>query len=830
MSRGPQPTSSSRSAPLGWRGAFLVLFVVSLLTGPAFAGVFVENTMEGETTEIGEGLVLLDYRSGTSLMISGTADWNDGTFTDTATATDGSLRLEQRGDVPASATPTWRDSDWALRYCVAVNNAGVGITEHPIQLDLDTASLIADGDLLADAADLRAIDSATGALLPLWVEGPVPSSASSIWVQLASAPSGLSEFCLYLANPTATTVSDEQAVFTYTTPKVRYYTGNDAWTGQTLSLVSYVDNNAVVVDGGAPVVMNRGQVQTFAVDRDSVIEASGPVSGGSAGDGTDSIIPESYAATSFVFAINRNPQQVYVRAPFASTTIEFVVNGVVIATNQIGVGGPGVLSHTVAPGDGAVGFTADAATAQAVMVRSTNGVPFIASHHTNITTDGLIGVPWTGETLYGIKSVDLLVGGGPTTVNYSALGSDGTVHTGTVGPTALASYAGGMARGAGPAYAITGSSQFAASQFADSNGNEATNFYPTGLLEKEYYLPLASNYVSIACPTPGQTVTITTPLGIPVPLICLNPGGLAGAPGHAYIGLTVAGFAAGTLVSSTAPFYAIAERNSGDDEINLVGSKAARPSSWLDPSITLGPLQGVHALSGTWNSPVYDTGAAGIYGLLSILATVPSGTSFRVQMATGGTAGDAATATLVGPDGTSSTSYGAGDVVVPPVHDNQPFVRFEVTLATTDPLVSPSVSSIDLVTELSEFVTSSDALTTIDVSADPGVDSHLLARIHGTGTLAYTARIRYRGGTGLPAANLITVRTDHPADHVQAVAGAIVQGQGAAFAIAPGASFSLLIDEDIASGNVVTIDVTLTAEAAGGALIEHDLRFVLTAP
>ncbi len=823
--RSPSP---SRSAPLGLPGVLAVLIALFLLSGPVLAGVLVENAMRGEARDLGEGLVLLDYQSGTHLTVSGTADWDDGTYLGTRRDNDGVLRLDHRGDVPATASPAWWNTEWGLRQCVTVDNPGAAQTEHPVEVRIDTADLIADGNLLATGADLRAIDSTTGLELPLWIEDALPSSATTVWIQLANVPNGSSEFCFYLGNSTATTVSDQLGVFTYSTHRARYYTGNRAWNGATLSLVSLIDNNSVIVGGAAPVIMNRGQVRTFSVTQNTIIEAFGPMAGASTSDGTDSIVPESFAATSYVFAVNRNQQQIWVRAPFGTTTIEFLVGGVPVATNRLGTGDAPSLTHTVTTADGVVGFAADASDGQAVMVRSTTGTHFIASHVADTGSDGLIGVPWRSEPLFGVRSVNMLVGGGPTTVNYTGLSSDGSTINQPVGPTALITHAGGGPRGSQPGMRVTGDAQFAASQYADSTGNEATSYYPTSLLETQYFVPLTTNYISIVCPTPGQTVTITRPSSAPTNVVCTNPGGLAGAPGHAYSGLTASGFPAGTLIESTAPFYAIAER--GTDEFNVVGPKAARPRPILDPATAQGALEGLYVAAGTWESPVYDTGSSGIYGLLSALASVPAGTTFSVQMATGPTAGDALAAPLAGPDGTAGTSYGSGAEVVSSVHDFDQFVRLVVTLGSTDLFLSPSLTSLDLVTELTQFNTDAEARTLINIAADPGVDTHLLARVHGTGSLSYTARISYRDGTGLPAANLLRVRTDHPADHVQAVAGAIVQGQGSAFALTPGSSFSLLVDEDVAAGNVVTVDVTLEAADGGGAVIEHDIRFVLTAP
>ncbi len=815
------------------------LAAVTTVAGPVIAGVVVENQIEGSAEGFGRGLVFLDYASGTHLDVAGQSDWDAGAYatSNADAASGGSLALQHRGDVPPSATPNWWNTAWGVRRCVTVNNPGTATTETPVEIVFDTNAAVSNGEMIVGGDDLRAIDSTTGLELPLWVEGTIPATASEVWVQLANVPTGASEFCLYHGNPTAPTVSDQSAVFTYSTALARYYTVSEKWDGSTLSLVSFVDNNTVTVGGNAPITINQGQVVAIGgVNRNTIITATGPVTGASTGDTTDTIIPESFADTSFVFSSQRNQQVIWVRSPFGTSTLEFQVGGVPVNTTIKGAAAPPAATQTITPADGSVGIIADAGAGQGVFVRSTNGQRFLAAHvgdAAGTDADGLIGVPWLGEDVYGVRSRYLQVTAGATAATFSIRGSDGTnLSNITVGPSTMnvsQVAAGPIAvdrRGQGPATRVSANAEIAASQYADENGSESTSFLPYSLLDREFYLPINANYIAIACPVVGQTITMTEPGNVVTNLTCTNPGGLAGAPGKAYVGIRLV--PAGTHLESAQRFFVYIEKQAFTDEINLTGAKATAPSAALSPALTLGELQGLYVGSGSWASPAYDVGTSGVFGLLNLLATVPAGTTASVQMASGSSAAAALAAPLLGPDGTPGTSYGTGGEVVAGLHDFDQFVRFAVTLTSTDPLLTPTVQQIDLSTDLEELTTSSQALTTVPVSAGPGLASHLVARAYGTGTLTYSVDIRYVDGTGLPAADAVTVRTDQPADHVRVVGGAIVQGQGPPLVLAPGTSFSIIVDEDIQPGNVVTMDMTVSAIENDGVVLEHDLRLVLS--
>ncbi|MEZ5227806.1 MAG: hypothetical protein R2710_14365 [Acidimicrobiales bacterium] len=72
------------------------------------------------------------------------------------------------------------------------------------------------------------------------------------------------------------------------------------------------------------------------------------------------------------------------------------------------------------------------------------------------------------------------------------------------------------------------------------------------------------------------------------------------------------------------------------------------------------------------------------------------------------------------------------------------------------------------------------------------------------------------------------MRTDHPDTHVEAASGAIITASGSDHPHSQGDALDLILDEDIAPGSTVTLDVTVTFEAADGLVLQKDVSFVIT--
>ncbi len=102
-----------------------------------------------------------------------------------------------------------------------------------------------------------------------------------------------------------------------------------------------------------------------------------------------------------------------------------------------------------------------------------------------------------------------------------------------------------------------------------------------------------------------------------------------------------------------------------------------------------GAREGLTALTGTWTSPVIDTGAAGVFGLTSAGLTTPGGTAVTYQLAT--STSPSGPWTYLGPDGTASSSYGGPVRPIEYSADGRRYLRARATLTgpgTTTPVLS----------------------------------------------------------------------------------------------------------------------------------------------
>lgn len=91
----------------------------------------------------------------------------------------------------------------------AVETSGADLVDYPVRLVVDTAALIAAGEMRPDAGDLRfAVDAAGTQALPYWIEGGIGTASTVVWVRLPSIPADWAAgFHLFGGNPAATSES-----------------------------------------------------------------------------------------------------------------------------------------------------------------------------------------------------------------------------------------------------------------------------------------------------------------------------------------------------------------------------------------------------------------------------------------------------------------------------------------------------------------------------------------------------------------------------------------------------------------------------------------------
>ena len=789
---------------------FALFLTILLLPAFAFADVMIHNHMQGGVATSTVGPQLYAYHQGTEESFDLEADFDLGVYDDTEV--DGTGTLLQLAGATVGA---WWDTDWGARRCFQITNIGAALTEHQVRLEFDSTMDMLDGLLQPNGEDYRAVAADDTTELDLYVDGGVGTSSTIVWVQLDVAGFGTTDFCLYFDNATAPSVSSEADVFTYTTPRRLYYPAYWRFDGSggvngTLDVVSYVDNNTISV-GGATVVLNAGQTAPFSnVTEDTAILATGPIGGRGRGDGMDALVPISFAGTNMVFPTNRSNNRWTLVSPTGTAAVVEIYNGTTLQwTGTV----TGTASTPVAEITGG----------NAGVIRSLGGVPIIATHTAtnNSFSDSQVVPPFFGDDLWGVRSRNMLVGfdGGGSVDIWLDNGTITTVAGGAGTVSQLNNGADLDGNGTAMRFTnmITGTGGI---QQADRDGWESTAFLPERLLDAEYWLPSAADYIAFACPT-AMTISVG---GTGFPCAPIAPG----FPGHAVAGVSPQGT---HIISDTGePFFAYYEDSATQDETNLLGMKSAQAFSLFDLPVTgtatelLPPPPSV----GTWTSPVIDTLATGtnVFGLLRADASLPAGTDVTMQVARGATAAAAATAPFVGPDGTAATTFGAGENPIPYTWDlGDAFYVVRVELTTTTPGTSPALDVLSLGHDLPEV--SQNSVHVVE-TAGAAADRDWILRVwtEDASLSGAGATLTHLGSSGLTAAANASFDLDGSVQIIVA-GGTVTQSTGPPVGVGPGLPHSVVVDTQGMNG--VSADVLWQVQFPGtGVLIPHQLQLSFT--
>jgi hypothetical protein len=210
-----------------------------------------------------------------------------GTYSQTISVPD-EVTLEIQGVGDPDASIPWWDASWGQRRCIDITSVAA-LSEFQLRLLLDTATPIAGGRMDANGDDLRFISADGVTQLDYWIEGPIDSSSTVIWVQVDSIPAGTSTICMYFDSPGQPATSDPLAPFTYTAPVPLYVAVSDAQTGADVAIVSYVDGN-VITDGVTTLMLDTAMVGVLPGATHTgatVISASGPIATRGLGNARD---------------------------------------------------------------------------------------------------------------------------------------------------------------------------------------------------------------------------------------------------------------------------------------------------------------------------------------------------------------------------------------------------------------------------------------------------------------------------------------------------------------------------------------------------------------
>lgn len=749
-----------------------MVLIVALLVTPAQASVDMQNFMTADVTNASSGFGVYQYQTG----VQASGDFATGTHNGTVEYA-GALEL-------APMAPGWWDLSWLRRQCFDVNSP-TALAEYPIRLEVDTTGSSSTG------ADIRVLVGTSGAQLPSFSEGPFTSTASVVWAKVAPLPIGVTTYCVYFDNTAATDVSSENSVFVPTAAQpVRYYTMLDTYNNTRLQIVSYVANNTVS-DGATTVVLGVGGTHTFnGTNRQTVITATGPIEGSADVNGVETILPESFAHSEFVFPITRGTNGAWVRSPFGPTTIDAIVNGAVIN------------SVAITPAMGSVWLAGDFASDDTLIVRSTDGTDFLAMFKSTANNDVGPGVHNYGDPIYGVRSRWIYTGA-IGTANITVRGSDGTNITATASDTAThVTNNAADGRGNGTAFEITSDGPPIASyQYADANGSEVTALYPTRRLGETWITPIRSRYITVACPTNPTTVNIGG--------TNFNCTGTAGGPGFAYGGLV--GRPAGTVITADNPIYVYYESQARTDEHNLAGIRGGIAYvGGGGVAVTAGAVEVLPAACGNWeSSPVAVTG---VFGQAEVAATLPAGTSTTYQISTDGSA-------FYGPDGTAASSF-ADDDLVPYVADLATSISFRIEMCRAGGS-TPSVTNFSAHSDLFELVGDEAVTTGVSLISGAAVTSEPVLRVYQGHAGAWQGSVIYGGGTNLGPL-VAAINTDHPTNQVF-VSGGIPSSPSPVFSHATVEPYSILIDHSITPGQTSEVAVNLTD--VSGVKLENTVRF-----
>jgi hypothetical protein len=815
-----QDRSSARRRALGVVAAVTV-FAVSIAS-PALARAVMRNFV-ATTVQATANVTAYDYNAATNSVYTTTANFTTGALVNTTSATIADSLVLAAPSVPA---PVWWNAAWTRRACANVNHTGAGattVTEYAVRVPFDTATLIAATQLQADGRDLRAI-SAAGVPIPMWIEGPINSTQTIVWVQIPTITGGAStSFCFYYGNPAVATpaVSDQLAVFSYTTAKPVFYPVSTRYTSNptTVAAVGYAAGSAT--SGATTLTLATGVPQSFPaaqVTPTGAVAVTKPIASRGTASGFDALTPISFASLQFTigntleWGATAGGTGVYsLFAPFANTKIAVSYLGVPVAGSPFIVpAGTAITVNIPYTSDGAAVITASA--------------PILVHHVTNTGALAIVPDGQTTETLYGVADAyaDLAFQlGGTAQLQYS--NGTSTTFTGAAGG---AYYFAGTSGGGGPTHGLAITGAVPISAYAD-NSNDAVIFMRKSELSNMYRLPTAGTYATFSCPVIGTTIRINL-APTPVNLNCTTSGAgpfPAGTPGKAlYTGAIPAGTLIETTSAGLSPFFMYYNDSATNAHTNVWGPKQSRQFTFPEPAVSFGG----YVTSGTWESPTIDTGVNGVFGTLSWNGVTPTGTTLTFQVAASASA--TGPFLFVGPDSTALTFFTTTPVAVPFSLDGLRYARIQARFSTTSTAATPQLNDVTIGTNLQPMARASEGVgaRTVSSAAGAAVTTYLVRlKTLETGLAGSTMNMTHRGGsTNLANLTAATVRAD-PTVELTVAAGVVTLASGPALAFDVNNPRSIVLVSQTAAAAQTTVfktAINVDVGAVGGSpLVIFDL-------
>ena len=468
--------------------------------------------------------------------------------------------------------------NWKYRKCFDINHTASGAqdeTQYQVYIDMDTASLVSAGKMKSDGSDIRFVDS-DGNQLPYFIADDMNTASTRVWLQMDNIDAGTTEkVCMYYGNNGATAQSSRNDVFTYSNPEDIYYVVADTAQNTVTEFVSYTDDNDVSVstynntlnqydDARFP----TGSGLTFT--QTTGFSTTNPISGTYNADGTDNLVPASFASENFVYRMDRFTDYFSFISPWCDADVEVRNENNNIVTNGSFTITQGT-SHNLHTSNNA---THGIANNSSVMIEVTNGCPILAEHHSNNGRDSFVMAPASNEW-YGVGSGRFGFAALYNNTHITVYKSNNTSSTYTLNRGENIEINDSGSEGSDPAHRVVADNLIGVSALADSDGAESTTFLPVDEMGYKYYFPEDIQYIAIATKE-NTTTTVNlynngTACGVGTPDDTSTVTASANYPGKVYFGSTTDGvnIPKGACIVANNPIFAYDEFATEDDEHNV---------------------------------------------------------------------------------------------------------------------------------------------------------------------------------------------------------------------------------------------------------------------
>lgn len=608
----------------------LIALCLALLLFPACGGYPSAPSMDAPLFAIGPGQWTQ-------------ADWSGGMGTSTGDQYYGATGLDTSapGQFTLSMLADWFDPDWSYRRPISIDNTANtnAPTEYQVLVsDVDTASLIAAGEMQADCADIRFARPGGVALAYSIVGDSCGSAATDIWVKVDTiAASVVTTVHMYYGNPAAAAFESEADTFSYSTPTVVGVVADERLAADQLDVISLADGNAIS-DGTSTLNLNEQATGSFPGAELSVgttITATDLFFADGNDNGVDMLTPISYAGTLFIHYSNRYKHFYTIYSHWANANVTVYVNGAASWNGTIDQGNYLVVNT---------------GTYNDRTVRIESDIPVYAHHYAlnaGQFYDSVVLYPASSDFLFGVPSNYLNVAAGTAGASVSwikhdgtepgspqALGADGRYESAALG-----------AQGTAGGFRVATDQPIGVTQIADSDGGESVTFWPEQETGTRFGANGGAQYIAVVAPQPNTTCTVHNSSGgvpaNPEPGFT-NPytGGARDDVNFLYFGdssVSSAWVASGWMMECDKEVYAYYERDAGaaepNDEHNLWSYPQMRQFTYPAPTAGApGAVEGPYAVSGTLTSNVFDSSEAGSeWGALSFVSDDAPNTVVKVR-------------------------------------------------------------------------------------------------------------------------------------------------------------------------------------------------------